>query len=118
MSMNHRRYSTLTSNRQARCLPGLHRALSFFNECGSAIPPRGRGLRIHTFAHVVGIVPGSIRDQFPELYILPHEFRYESVEQPKHVVANQYLAVAVRTRTDTDRGDLQPTRHGLRNGIR
>src|SRR5258708_25090199 len=33
--------------------PSLHRAQSFSNERGSAIPPRGRGLRIHTFAHVV-----------------------------------------------------------------
>src|SRR5207253_6434480 len=99
-------------------LPGLHRAQSFSNEGRSAIPPRGRRLRIHTFAHVVGIVPGSIKDQFPELCILPHEFRYESVEQSKQVVADQHLAVAVRPRTDTDRGNLQPTRHGLRHDIR
>src|SRR5437762_6657849 len=118
MSMNHRGCSTLTSNRQARCLPGLYRALSFSNECGSAIPLRVRGMGIHTFAHVVGIVPGSIKDQFPELCILPHEFRYECVEQSEHVVADQHLAVAVWPRSDADRGNLQPTGHGLRHGIR
>lgn len=46
-----------------------------------------------------------------------HEGRDNSVIQSEDIVADQNLAIAMRTSADADRWDAQPGGHGIRDGV-
>jgi uncharacterized membrane protein YbaN (DUF454 family) len=73
----------------------------------STVRPR-RPLRKRTSAHVVGILLRGTKDRCAELRVLFHKRRHERIKEAEHVITNQHLTVAVRSRPDADRGNLQP----------
>src|SRR4051794_30813823 len=98
-------------------LRGDERGQSSHGKNRSAVTPRRR-LRIHTLAHVGRILLRGAEDRFAESRVLFHERWHEGIKESEHVITDQHLTVAVRSRPDADRGNLQPTRYRLGDGIR
>ena len=78
---------------------------------------RGR-LWKYALTHVVRKISSSIEDHFPELCVLFHEGRDKLVKESENVVADQHLAVAMRSRADANRGNFQPGSQLCGNRIR
>ena len=79
--------------------------------------PGGSRWRIHSVAHVVRIVSCGIQDQISKLRVLFHERRHKRVEESEGVIADQHLAITIRSRADADRRNTQPGSYGLGDGI-
>ena len=60
----------------------------------------------------------GIQDLSPKLCILLRERRHEGIKESENVVADQHLAVAMRSRPYADCGNAQPGSHSLGNRIR
>src|SRR5438874_4973976 len=72
---------------------------------------RRRGLRIYSSAHFRREISRGAQDRLAELPILLHELRHECVEEAEHIVADEDLAIAVRTGANSDRGNFQSRSH-------
>ena len=88
---------------------------------GSSLSLRRRRLGKHSTSHFVRIGFRSAHDDFPEVSVLFHERRHEFIKESEYIVADQHLAVALRTGSDADGGNLQPGSHffgdQIRNGV-
>ncbi len=59
----------------------------------------------------------GVQDLLPDLGVLFRERRHERIKQSKNVIADEDLAIAMRSRSDADRGNPQPGSHDLRDRI-
>jgi len=67
--------------------------------------------------HVVRIFPRGFQNRVSQENVLFDEGRDE-VKHPEHVITDQHLTVAARSRADADRWNLQPGGDQLSYGIR
>src|SRR5258706_10916675 len=91
---------------------------SFQDKNRSMVKPGHSRLWKYALAHVVRVIPGSTHDFFSEVRVLFYERRHEGVEESENVIADQDLAVAVRSRPNADRRNLQPRSHHFGDSIR
>src|SRR5438046_10204678 len=61
---------------------------------------RGRFQRESASLHVADVFLGRRQDRVAEMRVLFHERRNEAVEEPQHVVADENLPIAVRSRSE------------------
>ena len=87
---------------------------------GSGRSPRCRRFWKHSTPHFVRKGFRGTHDDL-KMSVLFHEQRNEFIKQAKNIIADQHLAVALRTGSDADGGNLQPGSHffgdQIRNGV-